>query len=577
MNSSKYSWHDKSRRRKLQSSSCQAKRTAHFVSKRWDKKFPDQDHHLASLFRALLNDVGSPLACGLLSVLNYCEDWIDIVGSTYVDPHNYSDPVSFKADAQLVNFVKKLPGASESSRQAAYKSFIDAELQCAIANDKINRREHICDPRSGSIFMDAKRIMFEIIGEAPKVVDLDFQFGPGSTFSVSKNTDSIEKLSHGLDLTPGLRLSGVDFLESCPGWMSMHIDPLSSNFRDKINDALTFIPGDRLCTVPKTRKTDRPIAVGPTVNLLIQKGFGKVLRDRFRKHVNLDTANERHKKLARIGSIDGSIATIDLSSASDTISFMLIRDMLPESWFNALYECRSPRYLIEGKWYAYNKFSAMGNGYTFELESILFYALALATVRSNRASGPVSVFGDDIIIPTECYDDLVYVLAKAGFTVNCEKSFGSGSFRESCGGDYFAGINVRSFYLKRYICYQSLFLMSTWLQNGDKFLYPRLWKKVRHLIGTDVISVFSGRYNVDGCLYNPYTSLPPKYIVMSDPRFAEDSRPRPYSPERVNALYRQLHKAADPFCSPQTIPYLGRCVDKKRMRAVSGKRFRPWF
>ena len=46
-------------------------------------------------------------------------------------------------------------------------------------------------------------------------------------------------------------------------------------------------------------------------------------------------------------------------------------------------------------------------------------------------------------------DTFVAVMEEVGFIVNSEKScIGSLRFRESCGGDYLAGFNVRPFHLK---------------------------------------------------------------------------------------------------------------------------------
>jgi hypothetical protein len=102
----------------------------------------------------------------------------------------------------------------------------------------------------------------------------------------------------------------------------------------------------------------------------------------------------------------------------------------------------------------------MGNGFTFELETAVFLAVILA-VRNLRAIGDPSwgssrpgedifVYGDDIIIPTELASDVVSALSYCGFSINKDKSFVDGRFRESCGGDYFEGVDVRPFFLKEY-------------------------------------------------------------------------------------------------------------------------------
>jgi len=108
---------------------------------------------------------------------------------------------------------------------------------------------------------------------------------------------------------------------------------------------------------------------------------------------------------------------------------------------------------VDGKWRRLEKFSSMGNGYTFELETLIFAGLMSVLLRelgrSGRLGEDVFVFGDDIIIPDDCYGAAIAMLEFCGFSANTEKSFhGPIGFRESCGGDFFEGADVRPFYIK---------------------------------------------------------------------------------------------------------------------------------
>jgi len=102
----------------------------------------------------------------------------------------------------------------------------------------------------------------------------------------------------------------------------------------------------------------------------------------------------------------------------------------------------------------------MGNGFTFELETAVFLSIILA-VRNLRAvreplealvepGKDVYVYGDDLIIPTDYAQDVISALTYCGFSINKEKSFTEGHFRESCGGDYFKGVDVRPYFMKKY-------------------------------------------------------------------------------------------------------------------------------
>jgi hypothetical protein len=90
----------------------------------------------------------------------------------------------------------------------------------------------------------------------------------------------------------------------------------------------------------------------------------------------------------------------------------------------------------------------MGNGFTFELESLLFYAIAKTVRHFRRGSGIISVYGDDIIVGSDYAEHLSWVLGYVGFSVNPSKSFIDGPFRESCGGHYLVGVDVTPFYLR---------------------------------------------------------------------------------------------------------------------------------
>jgi len=93
----------------------------------------------------------------------------------------------------------------------------------------------------------------------------------------------------------------------------------------------------------------------------------------------------------------------------------------------------------------------MGNGFTFELETLVFLGLILGLSSDSHkleAGLNVFVFGDDIIVPTEISKDVISMLEFFGMAVNKKKSFVDGPFRESCGGDYFLGEDVRPLFLK---------------------------------------------------------------------------------------------------------------------------------
>lgn len=221
-----------------------------------------------------------------------------------------------------------------------------------------------------------------------------------------------------------------------------------------------IVEGSRATTVDKTSTKRRFIAVEPTGNMYLQQGLMDYMYARL-KEVGLDVEElpECHKQLARASSISGENATIDWSSASDCVSIELLRWLLPAEWFDAVWSVRCDYTSCYGVTVPLNMISSMGNATTFPLETLVFWAYAMATVRTYGSSTSFfpswkefqtcSVFGDDCIIPTPYAEKFISIMEEVGFIVNSEKSFyGTERFRESCGGDYLAGYDVRPYNIK---------------------------------------------------------------------------------------------------------------------------------
>lgn len=216
-----------------------------------------------------------------------------------------------------------------------------------------------------------------------------------------------------------------------------------------IFDQLRSVEGAVLFTVPKNSDIDRCACKEPDVNMYLQKGVGNRIRKRLLRHrINLNDQSI-NRDLAREGSISGALATLDLSSASDSISVELVRLLLPPLWFEYLNDIRSRCVIVDGSTITTEMFSSMGNGFTFELESLLFFAICKSVLYFEGIPGRLSVYGDDIICPTLGFDMIVWCLNYFGFRANADKSFSTGPFRESCGGHYHLGEDVTPFYLKR--------------------------------------------------------------------------------------------------------------------------------
>jgi hypothetical protein len=220
------------------------------------------------------------------------------------------------------------------------------------------------------------------------------------------------------------------------------------------SDVLKVVPGNRITFVPKNGRIDRSIAIEPCMNLYLQLGIDGFIRRRLKRWgVDLDD-QRKNQELARVGSLDWdgpeSFVTLDLAAASDTISVEVCRLLLPPQWFNHLMRLRSPLGVCGDEVFNFQKISSMGNGFTFALESAIFTSIVFGVTKALKGqfdSKDFSVYGDDIIVKKDLCASVVHMLNLCGFTINSDKSFSSGPFRESCGADWFNGIPVRPVFL----------------------------------------------------------------------------------------------------------------------------------
>lgn len=212
------------------------------------------------------------------------------------------------------------------------------------------------------------------------------------------------------------------------------------------------VPRARVCLVPKDSRGPRVISCEPAEMMFIQQGIMRKLYKTLETnkltsgYVNF-TDQTINQELARLSSKgDLELATIDLSDASDRVSLELVRRVFPENWFEALNACRSEETeLPNGEIVKLQKFAPMGSSCCFPVEALVFWACAQAVIQilgKNRHFADVFVYGDDIIIPVASYDWVVRGLESVGLKVNATKSYWTGPFRESCGGDFHLGVNV---------------------------------------------------------------------------------------------------------------------------------------
>lgn len=230
--------------------------------------------------------------------------------------------------------------------------------------------------------------------------------------------------------------------------------------------AFELVDGSNLSSVPKNDRIDRMICTEPSLNMFFQRSLGEHINKVLARSYGYDPAlqPDRNRNLARLGSSVPLIGTIDLSSASDTISYKLCKEILPTWLMAAIDDCRCKQtiYSFSKEVVHLDMVATMGNGFTFPLQTYIFSNLIrtlcfLNNVRFTRFSQRGSffgVFGDDIVVPTDLFDPCMQALKQLGMIPNPDKSFNHGYFRESCGTDWYHGANVRGVYCKNLNCIQ---------------------------------------------------------------------------------------------------------------------------
>lgn len=351
------------------------------------------------------------------------------------------DPASHGSDVlkillQVEGFYKKSKAFTvDDTKQVAKRAFELGERRCRITNKRLDY-----------YFFRPQRINSAMRGriEATRLY-IDRVLGPIDAFA--RELPELVRLTSGATSTEPRKRSApyqkLGLKPSCTPRAGPYLKSLYSYFGyGTCRPRYTSV--NRVTFVPKSWKTDRTIACEPTGNLPLQLAFDSFVKGRLR-NVGIDLSDQGTNQLkAYQGSIDGSYATIDLEGASDSLSLNTVAWLLPDDWFKFLSDIRSPFYNLEGGIGRYSKFSSMGNGATFALETLVFAAICAAFTKD------FTVYGDDIIVPPDAVDPVMKLLRFFGFRVNSQKTHTTGFFRESCGVNCYLGRDITPFYLREW-------------------------------------------------------------------------------------------------------------------------------
>ncbi len=348
------------------------------------------------------------------------------------------DPFCIRAIRQLTRFFKKKKAVCAEKRvQEAIEKFVETDVSLGWQTSVPSGLLDVC-----------KWLFGDIVGRS--VTDsLESKHGPGA---VAEKLGSNARWGFQMISPMVESLFGAEHFR--PNWSSLLCD----------YPQIGTIPA-RLEAVPKTFLKPRLISIEPSYNQFTQQALHSNLKKALSWTAVADyTDQEPNKRLAWRGSKTGHLATMDLSDASDRISLSLVKEMFSfnRTFLEYLLKTRSPVVeLPDGRVHLLRKFASMGSALTFPIETMIFTAIVIYSICEYQGifersfarsilytSEDVSVYGDDIVVPTHFYPIVKRNLEALGLKVNESKSFSSGKFRESCGGDYFDGHNVTPIYCR---------------------------------------------------------------------------------------------------------------------------------
>lgn len=383
----------------------------------------------------------------------------------------------FDANGRLL--PKPDPGAVASIRQVcSYAYKMDLPRDIALDNrvidnfiqteDELNRLEIRNDPLTNlaSYYVQSVFNRFDDSTIRPK-------HGPGSSAEVSRHSKYDRELC---ELSaPFLERYGKFFSFNAEEHITLERDPI---FRGHLTNTSLFkreeeIPS-RVVLVNKDSRGPRLICAEPSPKMYIQQGVrlqmeALIGRSRLTAgHVNFTDQNP-NRMLANIGSlpcVSSGWATLDLKDASDRVSQELVNILfsgVPEL-LSSLLVLRPKRFLMpDGRLIESSKHAPMGSALCFPVMATVIWALLYSSFiglgyTEDEAVDMIYVFGDDIIVPQHLAVYSMNILQRYGLKVNTLKSFYQGHFRESCGADYFCGVENTPIRLKNI----------WWLKHIDK-------------------------------------------------------------------------------------------------------------
>lgn len=358
----------------------------------------------------------------------------------YVWPLRTKLPVyHMKCEYQLENFLKRYRFQTDK--------FTDEELKDKQIVSQIENINRLSKPLNVTFLLfnvlkKARSIIKDILGDYDEEEHLSLcRFGKRASVGSPLRKSYLDlKLKAPFEASP----EQIEWFKSYLA-RDIHLSRVVQKARPKGKPLFKICKALTLTCVPKSWKSLRGITPNTTIGTFYTYGLGKVFTLRLRKvGLNIRKLQRKHGDWAKEFSITRTHVTADLSAASDSIVLQLLMFLIPRRWLKVLKLGLIRNVILpDGSVHQTPTFCGMGIGFTFPLETMVFYALLQAIKELSQTKGFVSVYGDDLIYPRAMHKYVIALFPKLGFKLNEDKTYANQNFRESCGSDFYRGCDVR--------------------------------------------------------------------------------------------------------------------------------------
>ncbi len=506
---------------------------------------------------------------------------------------------------QVTRFFKKpkLSCSPARERRAIHK-FREVEEDLYHATQSINRRDEILDSVSAILWSS----VFPTVDYSSIVCG----HGPGVTAD-RRLSNERRRIRYWYDRAEG-SFSSAD--HAFHNWGAAAATETGEGCRGLDYKGVGDEPAVRVVFVPKTLTTPRVIAIEPSSMQFMQQGLSRFMVATLERHnltsgsVNF-TDQSVNQELAYSASLDRSLATLDLSDASDRVHLELVQRMFRRSGIlEALEDLRSLHAdLPDGSNILLKKYASMGSALCFPVEACVFYTLILSAIFRSTGDKPnyrsitalkkvVKVYGDDLIVPVKYVDTVCDYLESYGLRVNRRKSFSASAFRESCGSDFYNGVSVKPIYARmdcpeRSSEWTPEHVMS-WTSTANQFYLAGYWKMaeaVRAMVASTVVTQIpiSRHFDVGVCFasyfqernlrFDPQTQSWRQRRIVFQPIKTKDEIDGDYT-ACYNLVFDRLPETAvDPFNGQRRSSVSERTskFNSPSLQALSGLLRREYF